>query len=503
MKTTKRKIISCGIARLMVLVMSVVSMVAVSSASGSMVRMFDDNDMVYGNYRAFCKDNAGFLWIGTDAGLLCFDGNAKDIYGNDERIPGSISDSKVFSLLCDRNGGVWAGTANGLNYYDRNTDSFRLVKLPKLDLNGFVSCMMEYDDNNIAFIVGGIGLFLVDIRDCEKDGDLIAKRFSLEFEGNNFLGSMVNLGSQGFLVNTIPGKLYLVKPGGKCVLLADVGSNVVKMDVEENGDVILMTKFRVFRLNPHNREMKEVDLKSGGSVKLNDILVSSDVTYIATAGAGLWELPKGSDAALFSSHLYSPSIDLEKLKIESIFEDNAGCLWLGCNHKGVGMVARENNPFVSVSLNQVLNGNTGWEITGMAVTDHKIVAGLDSGRLLVMDEKGSFLKMIEIPGNSFISSVVADGKDGILVGVVRDGIWHLDLSDYVLSKVADIGRSYPGVILSVMPEGDILACVSEIGVMRYNRETGEKIWYYSKREAIRFRDLIIREFAALRMAESG
>ena len=91
------------------------------------VRLYDQREIMAGNYTALCQDREGFLWIGTDAGLKRFDGNRCDIYRNDELDKGSLSDNSVISLFCDSNGRIWVGTVNGLNYYDGDRDAFRLV----------------------------------------------------------------------------------------------------------------------------------------------------------------------------------------------------------------------------------------------------------------------------------------------------------------------------------------------------------------------------------------
>lgn len=72
--------------------------------------------------RDFLTKGSTELWIATESGLYLYDIkkrsylNFKKNYGN----PYSLSDNAVYSLVCDKEGGVWAGTYfGGANYYPK------------------------------------------------------------------------------------------------------------------------------------------------------------------------------------------------------------------------------------------------------------------------------------------------------------------------------------------------------------------------------------------------
>ena len=71
------------------------------------------------------QDHLGFIWIATRSGLVKYDGYTFQHYFPDPLDPGSISGADVKALCEDREGTLWVGTyADGLNRYDRATDSF-------------------------------------------------------------------------------------------------------------------------------------------------------------------------------------------------------------------------------------------------------------------------------------------------------------------------------------------------------------------------------------------
>lgn len=70
------------------------------------------------------EDSLGFLWFATVNGLFRYNGyNFKPFTHNDDD-PHSISTSKVWALLRDHKGGLWAGTDAGLDYFDQQTYHF-------------------------------------------------------------------------------------------------------------------------------------------------------------------------------------------------------------------------------------------------------------------------------------------------------------------------------------------------------------------------------------------
>ncbi len=69
------------------------------------------------------QDREGFVWIGAQgSGVIKFDGYEIKRYIAG---PGSIPDDNVVSLYEDRDGIIWIGTLGGLGSYDKSSDTFR------------------------------------------------------------------------------------------------------------------------------------------------------------------------------------------------------------------------------------------------------------------------------------------------------------------------------------------------------------------------------------------
>ncbi|MBS0420850.1 MAG: diguanylate cyclase [Proteobacteria bacterium] len=84
-----------------------------------------------GSGTAIVQDNIGFIWLGTQSGLVRWDGYRFRRYAADTRVAGSLPDSFILALHIDVRGRLWVGTsAGGLARYDATKDSFVVVTGP-------------------------------------------------------------------------------------------------------------------------------------------------------------------------------------------------------------------------------------------------------------------------------------------------------------------------------------------------------------------------------------
>jgi ligand-binding sensor domain-containing protein len=71
------------------------------------------------------QDRDGYLWFGTQGGLVKYDGLEMTVYTPDPNNPNSLSDAAVVSVHESRDGMLWLATlAGGLNKFDPNLTTF-------------------------------------------------------------------------------------------------------------------------------------------------------------------------------------------------------------------------------------------------------------------------------------------------------------------------------------------------------------------------------------------
>lgn len=69
------------------------------------------------------QDRQGFMWFGTAEGLNRFDGQDFVLLQSDADDPSTLSNNVIWTLYEDRTGYIWIGTSGGLNRYDPATET--------------------------------------------------------------------------------------------------------------------------------------------------------------------------------------------------------------------------------------------------------------------------------------------------------------------------------------------------------------------------------------------
>ena len=79
---------------------------------------------------AIAQDSRGFLWFGTQGGLVRYDGTEMRVFRTSNSDPSTIAGNYVRALLPSRDGRLWVGTfSGGLSVYDPSTETFTRFRL--------------------------------------------------------------------------------------------------------------------------------------------------------------------------------------------------------------------------------------------------------------------------------------------------------------------------------------------------------------------------------------
>lgn len=463
-------------------VLLIASMLSVTSHAVAVndiaLRHYDQRKVLAGHYSAFCNDSSGFLWVGTDSGLIRFDGNYGDLYRNNELDTFSISNNKIVTLYSDSKGRVWIGTADGLNLYDEASDSFRIVKLPGMLFNGYIRDIAEFPDGRLIFLVAGIGLYTLDSKSIDnKETDIKCAPLKYRYDDDNVVSRVMLADNKDIFFTTRTGAVCRLNPDCSVDHLARLDGNVSHIACEGNSNLILSSQYEVFRLGIVSREVTPLKVVGKGTVKVTDMCSADGVTYISTAGDGLWKVDSDSNTVSRADSFISSSLELSALKIGSVFLDHAGNLWMGCDHKGLAMAPAHNGPMAMKSLAGVLHEEGGAELTCMCMVDDEIVVGLTTGKVLFVNKDGGVRKVVVSHGGP-VTSLCKYSGGRVLVGVAREGVWSVDAGSLAVSKVVSPASPYPGVVVSVCKNGDIIAAFGELGVLRFNPTTRDEKWFY-------------------------
>lgn len=436
-------------------------------------RLFTNPVFTVDTYLGICRDAEGFLWIATDSGLLKFDGNNYFLYRHEENNPATLSDSRMLGVLTDSKGRVWAATSNGLNLYDAVSDSFKRIKLPSMDYDGYIIDITEQNDGTITFIVAGQGLYVID----ESTGEPSAVRYMTSIPDSPEHECVIQAPNGNMYVGTRQGKVYVVSPNGNSTPVEVADGYLTGIITEADGNVLVSSVNDIYRI--YTREDNRVEQLATGSedkLHINNFTAAGDGNvYFSTAGNGLWRIVPGENSATACTSIYLPSIDIQTAKLGAVYADKKGNLWLGCHYKGLACIPRISIPFSYHLISDTLPGFKGG-IDGFAVCGDKVVLGYGN-RIAVLTPDGEKISEREVPSKGSVRSILPLDHDRLLLGVTNDGVWEMSLSRGTMRRVVQQTGKYPSVVMSALPGGDLLLGFHGVGLMRYNPATGSKEWY--------------------------
>ncbi len=120
--------------------------------------------------RVLLEDPLGSWWMGTlGDGLICFDSTTGQYhkYRNDTVRAESLADNTVNALLLDSRGWLWIGTSDGLDVFDRMTQTFRHIRKNTDGYAGVIYSLVE-DGRGRIWFSDNRGLTTIAIADSTK-----------------------------------------------------------------------------------------------------------------------------------------------------------------------------------------------------------------------------------------------------------------------------------------------------------------------------------------------
>lgn len=117
-------------------------------------------------------DKNGFIWIGSQEGLIRYDGIELKKYQNIPFDSTSISGDWVFTISEDINGNLWVATMNGLNYFNQMTEQFALIDVVDKNDSSLkskaINKMIVNDDGSMWIATIDYGVFFMRLDEKGK-----------------------------------------------------------------------------------------------------------------------------------------------------------------------------------------------------------------------------------------------------------------------------------------------------------------------------------------------
>ncbi|MDG5768120.1 two-component regulator propeller domain-containing protein [Balneolales bacterium ANBcel1] len=146
------------------------------------VRDENDPNSLENNYiQAIYEDRNGTMWIGTHGGGLAMYHPENENFTIHTEFNNRLSSIVVTAIYEDRQGRFWVGTNNGLNLFDRETETYQVYTMDDGLANNFINGILPDDDGNLWLSTNnGISKFYPD------SGEFENYRSESGLQGNEF-----------------------------------------------------------------------------------------------------------------------------------------------------------------------------------------------------------------------------------------------------------------------------------------------------------------------------
>ncbi|MCB1044485.1 MAG: hypothetical protein KDC35_16200 [Acidobacteria bacterium] len=354
-----------------------------------------DDGLPQSSVTTIAQTEDGFLWFGTQEGLVRFDGIALTVY--DTTNSPSMGNHFVNDLLVDQDGQtLWIATRGGV--LSLGPGGFT----PVGNLEGLSDprayALAKTDDGSL-WVATNLGLGRIDHGSLTmfgvEDGIPDPAVRALQAEGSGLW-----VGTRGGLVfwdqkNGATSKPQMLDPIW-CLLR------------DRSGTLWIGSRNAVFALKAGVLQKHEMSMNKPGVNLVLSLAEDRDNHIWVGTSLGLARL--NSDAI----EKPRPGAALDELVIRSLFEDMDGNLWLGSGWNGLHQLS--NSELLVFSTDEGLPNKNAWAV---AETRQGVFVGTDQGVSRV--EKGQ-IRTTDVPA-AFIRAMYTDSRDQIWVGTRNNGIY--------------------------------------------------------------------------------
>ncbi len=435
-------------------------------------RLFNSSDIVTSSYGGFSLDADGYLWIGTQYGLLRFDGANFNKYRYDENSETSLSDNRIKKILIDSEKRLWVATCEGLNLYNPYSNDFYRITLPDQNLRGFISDIYQQSNGDIIFMVAGVGLYVLDF----SSGQPVPVKYMPQLQQLIFVNTLSETMNGELVGGTHYGELIVVAPNGQSRTIKVADSYIRMLHSDNNGNIFVGTTSKAWLWNIKEDKFQKVSVSGVRHPVLECAEVTKDGDIlVGTLGDGTFILRRGTTELVPYREYNNSIIDLDYSRISTVYEDPLGNLWLGCNHQGVIMAPVSKMQFNFISLDRATPHYVGGA-TKIAVLPgfDGIYVGLEDGQLLRVDEYGHVELIHKFDAK--ISSMIASRSGLLYVGVDDNGLYEFSPATGGVRQLVANPGNYMACALAEDADGNVYLGVHGEGVVRFNPSTMEKSW---------------------------
>src|SRR5579872_1156299 len=418
------------------------------------------------------QDSQGFVWFGTEDGLVRYDGHRLFRYGYRREAADGLPGNFVQAIAEDAHHDLWIAVADGgLARWSRSTDRFTVfrhdaTKMGSLASDVVVTLLID-DAGRVWAGTRDSGIDVLDPasghiehlrHDAAHANSLIDNRIKILARGAS---GAVWVGTDGGVDLLLPGShsfVHCPSPLAERAGAPDTGVLALYVDAGETlwqgaPDGGLIRRDASGAITGRFRH----DARSPGSLandNVRAILQDSDGRLWVGTEAGLDMLDRASGQFTHYYHQNGDAGSLTDSYVMSLYQDASGLLWVGTRLGGVNRWNPRSWNFGSHRPAWL----EGRQVTAFAdATDDRIWVASAGGGLARFDSRTGqhedidlILQRPSVLGDSRVMSLELDAAGTLWIGTMADGVRSLSpegqVSAWRAAPGSDRGLSVPGIM---------------------------------------------------------
>ncbi|NID12090.1 two-component regulator propeller domain-containing protein [Fibrivirga algicola] len=381
------------------------------------------------------QDRNGFVWIATEDGLNRFDGIKFTVYRHDKTDSSSLLNNQVHALLGDKNGRMYVGSIQGLQYYDPATEAFHRIPLilpSGISISANVSTICQRKNGEVLVGTSGHGTFRLG----RKGGTLVGQKIQTNAPSELII-KLLEDNEQNLWVSTEDKGLYRFSSQSVNAYFVSKKSqnNVISSICQDSYGRLFVGNMSsgLYRFDPAGKTFIPIPYNGRTDLPVADLLVNrNNQIVVATSGKGMKYFDPVSNNILDLEPSVT-SFDFSRSKVNTMLEDKAGNIWIGIYQKGLLLLAGNTNRFGYIGYKSVSRRSIGSSAVMALAHDSQgtLWVGTDSDGLYALPAGGnaSVHYQTDKEGGTAPSNILAiheDSQKNLWLGSYLNGLSRFD-----------------------------------------------------------------------------